>query len=399
MLRNVVISILVASFSLGSFPTGVGAYQNFKIREDLTAARAGVALAQADMDNQFERLNESVELDLSSTGGGTSSISEIEMGGGARSEIGSADAGEPEDLTTVELEAASKESDSASLENGIASEKQEQTQGESADNANVVDEGAAQGGPTSAEEDASVIEGAEVLQQGDGETTGNVLVADRAAVDALGGRDYVGQTVKEINGTKYILIGNEQQLRAIGSDKHVVDKVWEKHVLAEPTLEYGGDADLAQGENLKNKDYGGLFGSHCGSDVNGNPDKQSDADTDLKYSSDANYIIFRDIDVGDTVWEPLMFSGTMLGAKAADTAVKGNLWERFDVSAPDGLKADTDRPVISGVKVHQTGKLDISKHQGVGFSAPFRIKSIQANLESPLARRWSKISHLTALML
>lgn len=220
---------------------------------------------------------------------------------------------------------------------------------------------------TSAEQDASAIEGAEVLQQGDGEKSGNVLLADRAAVDALGGRDYEGQTVKDINGTKYILIGNEQQLRAIGSNKHVVDKVWRKHLLGDPTLEYGGDADLAQGERLKNEDYGGLLDSHCGSDVHGNPDKQFDAGTGLKYSSDANYIIFRDIDVSDAAWEPLTFSGTMLGAKAADTATKGNLWECFDASVPDGLKADTDRPVISGVKVHQTGKLDISKHQGVGF--------------------------------
>ena len=82
-------------------------------------------------------------------------------------------------------------------------------------------------GASSAEQDAAQIEGAEVLQRGDGETTGNVLVADRAAVDALGGRDFVGQAVKEINGTKYILIGNEQQLRAIGSGKKVISgQVW-----------------------------------------------------------------------------------------------------------------------------------------------------------------------------
>ena len=71
-------------------------------------------------------------------------------------------------------------------------------------------ENADAGAISSAEQDAATIDGAEVLQQGDGETTGNVLVADRAAVDALGGRDFVGQAVKEINGTKYILIGNEQ---------------------------------------------------------------------------------------------------------------------------------------------------------------------------------------------
>lgn len=36
-----------------------------------------------------------------------------------------------------------------------------------------------------------------------------------------GGRDYIGQGYTKINDEKYILIGNEQQLRAIGSDKNV----------------------------------------------------------------------------------------------------------------------------------------------------------------------------------
>lgn len=36
-----------------------------------------------------------------------------------------------------------------------------------------------------------------------------------------GGRDYIGQGYTTIEGEKYILIGNEQQLRAIGSDKSV----------------------------------------------------------------------------------------------------------------------------------------------------------------------------------
>src|SRR5699024_12109414 len=37
----------------------------------------------------------------------------------------------------------------------------------------------------------------------------------------LGGRDYIGQVCKEINGENYILIGNEQQLRAIGTETYV----------------------------------------------------------------------------------------------------------------------------------------------------------------------------------
>lgn len=370
LFRSVLIGILVASFTLGSFPAGVGAYQLSQLRQDLASALSGAALAQADMDTELQRMNESMALKTSST---ESAVvmplsAKFETGGGyPQPEVGHADTRELEEPAIAESEPKDQEAGGGSLENSAGAESQEPAQGDNAGAVDIADDGAVSDSMASAEQDASAIEGAEVLQQGDGEKSGNVLLADRAAVDALGGRDYEGQTVKDINGTKYILIGNEQQLRAIGSNKHVVDKVWRKHALQDPTLEYGGDADLAQGEHLKDKDYGGLFDGHCGSDVNGDPDEQSDAGTGLKYSSDANYIIFRDIDVSNTAWEPLMFSGTMLGSKAADTAVKGNLWENFDASATDGLKADANRPVISGVRVHQTGKLDISKHQGVGF--------------------------------
>lgn len=370
LFRSVLIGILVASFTLGSFPAGVGAYQLSQLRQDLASALSGAALAQADMDAELQRMNESMASKTSST---ESAVvmplsAKFETGGGyPQPEVGHADTRELEEPAIAESEPKDQEAGGGSLENSAGAESQEPAQGDNAGAVDIADDGAVSDSMASAEQDASAIEGAEVLQQGDGEKSGNVLLADRAAVDALGGRDYEGQTVKDINGTKYILIGNEQQLRAIGSNKHVVDKVWRKHALQDPTLEYGGDADLAQGEHLKDKDYGGLFDGHCGSDVNGDPDEQSGAGTGLKYSSDANYIIFRDIDVSNTAWEPLMFSGTMLGSKAADTAVKGNLWENFDASATDGLKADANRPVISGVRVHQTGKLDISKHQGVGF--------------------------------
>lgn len=381
LFRSVLIGILVASFTLGSFPAGVGAYQLSQLRQELASALSGAAHAQADMDAELQRMNDSMASKASSTESDVPMplSAEFETGGGyPQPEISNADTRELEGPAIAESEPKDQEAGGGSLENSAGTESQESTQGDNAGAVDIADDGAVSDSMASAEQDASAIEGAEVLQQGDGETTGNVLVADRAAVDALGGRDYEGQTVKDINGTKYILIGNEQQLRAIGSDKHVVDKVWKTHLTGDPTLEYGGDADLAQGDSLKNKDYGGLLDSHCGSDANGNPDKSYDARTGLKYSSNANYIIFRDIDVSDAAWEPLTFSGTMLGAKAADTATKGNLWERFDASAPDGLKADTDRPVISGVKVHQTGKLDISKHQGVGFFGTI-LNGVNAN--------------------
>ena len=47
----------------------------------------------------------------------------------------------------------------------------------------------------------------------------------QVAATALGGRDFEGQVTKEINGKPYILIGNEQQLRAIGSGKKVIGRI------------------------------------------------------------------------------------------------------------------------------------------------------------------------------
>lgn len=244
-----------------------------------------------------------------------------------------------------------------------------------------------------AEQDAAQIEGAEVLQQGDGETTGNVLVADRAAVEALGGRDFAGQVVKEINGTTYILIGNEQQLRAIGSDERVYTPVyqaiyhaikgWEvdKDENGEPIMLYGGDADLLALQNGK-KDFtfgeidkadGGALETvgRCG--VN-QETGEIDPDMDIEnsgatYSIDANYLIFRDIDLAGAAWTPLMFSSTMLGAKSDAPDAAGSLWSCIGA---DG-KSITDvttvaNPVISNVNVVQSdAKLDVSKHTGIGF--------------------------------
>lgn len=397
LFRSVLIGILVASFTLGSFPAGVGAYQLSQLRQDLASALSGAALAQADIDAELQRMNESMASNASSAEPAVPMplSTEFETGGGyPQPEVGHADTRELEEPAITESEPKDQEAGGGSLENSAGTESQESTQGDNAGAVDIADDGAVSDSMASAEQDASAIEGAEVLQQGDGETTGNVLVADRAAVDALGGRDYEGQTVKDINGTKYILIGNEQQLRAIGTNKHVVDKVWRKHVLQEPTLEYGGDADLAQGERLKDEDYGGLLGSHCGSDVNGDPDKQSDAGTGLKYSSDANYIIFRDIDLAESAWTPLMFSGTMLGAKSETPSATGSLWNYIGA---DG-KSVTDvtavaNPVISNVNVEQSGRLSVAKQQGVGFFGTISSNHNEEDVfASPIPAKVSNIS-------
>lgn len=241
-------------------------------------------------------------------------------------------------------------------------------------------DGAALGVVSDAEQDAAQIEGAEVLQQGDGEATGNVLVADRSAVDALGGRDFAGQVVKNINGTKYILIGNEQQLRAIGSNKHVVGKVFSRtEILGIPgpwELEYAGDADIDVGDKLSDTNYGDslIIGKeHCGVDASGNMDTKASPNTGLVYSATANYIIFRDIDVSSGGnWTPLMLQGTMTGAVAAEGE---KIWD-----ATGSTILATGRPSISGVNVDIQGVLDTSDYAGVGFfgtvSSPMNLSSI-----------------------
>ena len=99
----------------------------------------------------------------------------------------------------------------------------------------------------------------------------------QVAATALGGRDFEDQVTKEINGKTYILIGNEQQLRAIGSGKKVIGRInkvtqictgqglfgydWVDGV---SSTEYAGDADLADSDILRNADASDYDNWGCG---------------------------------------------------------------------------------------------------------------------------------------
>ena len=260
------------------------------------------------------------------------------------------------------------------------------------------------------------------------------------------GRTKPGQVYAEIGGKKYILIGNESQLRAIGSNKHVTPRLY---VYYAPGLVsglfggnpfytpyYPGDADLGlkavakegatthglispkpdnvKGENsylyysdktngVVNGKYkladvnlsddnilagllkgvGGLLGTllggltvgtgeFCGVNENGLPDKNVDKlklrkeYQDLKYASNANYIIFRDIDLStngansngeDDLWTPIMFSGTIVGAKSINNE---RIWDDTSIIT-------TNKPTISNVNVEQSTKVDVGNQMGVGF--------------------------------
>ena len=197
------------------------------------------------------------------------------------------------------------------------------------------------------------------------------------------GRDFKGQVVKTIGDKTYILIGNETQLRKIGSDEQVHGAVYQAYLQlgkwyvdkdnsGKPIMLYGGDADLKKDQNGEADYTFGVIKStdkslssesdlytrgRCGVDqATGeiNPNLGMDKATNQKYSANANYIIFRDIDLSSSNWKPLNFQGTMVGAKSTENKI----WD---------AGAKIEKPVISNVEVLQEGKLDVGVQMGVGF--------------------------------
>lgn len=208
------------------------------------------------------------------------------------------------------------------------------------------------------------------------------------------GRDFAGQVVKTIGDKTYILIGNEQQLRKIGSGDTVYGAVYQAiHHNAQWTIDhdssgnlimlYGGDADLTKGQNGTDDYTLGKDGIHeadkkfsdkannflyvytvgrCGvNQTTGKIDPNLDIDkaANQTYASNANYIIFRDIDLSSANWTPLTFQGTMIGAKSANGE---KIWND-DSSA---INTST-KPTISNASVMQTDKLNVGEQMGVGF--------------------------------
>ncbi len=234
----------------------------------------------------------------------------------------------------------------------------------------------------------------------------------QVAATALGGRDFEGQVTKIINGKTYILIGNEQQLRAIGSGKKVIGRINKvtqtctrqglgkyQWVDGTPSSAYAGDADLSGSDTLRDaaaSDHDGprlctasnvdrTRTKYYGVGADGTQTDYSAANTGLTYSADdnSNYLIFRDIDLSknaadtnNTEWTPLMFSGTMLGAVSNDGDTAASLWKAVGADGASVVHATAARPVISHVVVNQPGKqLDVSKQQGIGFFASITNKT------------------------
>ncbi len=229
--------------------------------------------------------------------------------------------------------------------------------------------------------------------------------------EARNGRTYTGQVIyTDADGRQYILIGNEQQLRAIGTDIKVTEPVWKlTQTCISPGLDilgaewgedtyevvYPGDADIDNGTQLYAVEHSGdlkddngndyvilhkgakrwfYYGSKLVTDDSGNitgytydttkEKKHVNMESwpgasDAAYTSDGNYIIFRDIDLENKVWNPLMYSGHMEGRLNMETG---------------------KNPTISNIQIHQSGKLNISKQTGIGFFATISSNSSETDL-------------------
>lgn len=257
------------------------------------------------------------------------------------------------------------------------------------------------------------------------------------AIPGLDGRDYIGQVVyyepsDTNNQEPYILIGNEQQLQAIGTGKQVTPMLFLKTSFKFLGITfsnkivpyYPGDADLTvrtvhdagvDYEDIRQEDLSfkyhadaskkgqllaeefdsnllemlaGTIGDILGTvlplgdteivglKVQGSKTSISKRSYtsyydiqreygNIKYSSDANYIIFRDIEltpaaVGEGNWTPLMFHGTMIGAKSENGE---KIWNE------NGIISTKTPITISNVNVVANEPLQVEKQKGYGFFA------------------------------
>ena len=106
------------------------------------------------------------------------------------------------------------------------------------------------------------------------------------------GRNYFGQVVKKIGDKNYILIGNETQLRAIGTDVEVTEPIWRVYETKEKNgllytwkpaadtqtykteLYYPGDADIVKFNDTYNWSGKELYGNKKGEHKLGETDEQ-----------------------------------------------------------------------------------------------------------------------------
>lgn len=240
------------------------------------------------------------------------------------------------------------------------------------------------------------------------------LVADQIDIhpskEDTEGRDFKGQVIKEIAGKTYILIGNEEQLRKIGSDDVVYGAIYQAYDSlgwkidtdknGNSIMLYGGDADLKKEQNgVKDFNFGEILDTDkkisgessihirgkCGVDQKTgeiDPNLNIKDQTKQKYTKNANYIIFRDIDLSSSNWTPLTFQGTMIGAKSNEVS---GLWSNENINT-------AVKPVISNVNIAQADRLNVGEQMGVGFFST--ISSEVSEKDIGLSKGLVKVSNI-----
>lgn len=122
----------------------------------------------------------------------------------------------------------------------------------------------------------------------------------------------------------------------------------------------------------------------------------------LKYSSDANYIIFRDIDLsqGDfsdkdanNKWDPLMFSGNMIGAIANGNNTLESIVEQ---SVSGGIVDSSIQATISNIVV-DPDSIKVEETSGVGFFGTIMNESKNriGVSDSPVSVKNLKLQNIT----
>ena len=176
------------------------------------------------------------------------------------------------------------------------------------------------------------------------------------------GRNYFGQVVKKIGDKNYILIGNETQLRAIGTDVEVTEPIWRVYETREKKsgllggytdwtpaadtaeykteLYYPGDADIVKFNDTYNWSGKELYGNKKGDHKLGDTDEQ-DGGALLGTGATKRYhyvssTIQESADMTVTATESTA-SASEAASVEADAAVKDS--NSIDMTLPDSEEA------------------------------------------------------------
>ena len=191
------------------------------------------------------------------------------------------------------------------------------------------------------------------------ETTQDITSAYPADYE---GRNYFGQVVKKIGDKNYILIGNETQLRAIGTDTDVTEPIWRVYETREKKsgllggytdwkpaadtaeykteLYYPGDADIVKFNDTYNWSGKELYGNKKGDHKLGDTDEQ-DGGALLGTGATKRYhyvssTIQESADMTVTATESTA-SASEAASVEADAAVKDS--NSIDMTLPDSEEA------------------------------------------------------------